>query len=158
MAALGMNVAIAQTVTPSTPVTPVSVDLPAPVTTKFNAEYPGVTPQWQMDGDNYSAWYVDQKTSLGRTVLYDMNGNIVRTDNETRRAYYPVEIDNYYSLHHPSEEYKVWMSEDGKGNKTYYSTYKSRTLWFDKDGKYLSDKMAKSSKSSGKKKPANTTK
>lgn len=118
---------------------------PFTVSDKFNSDYPGIDPKWRMDGENYSGEYLDNKTKMGKNVVYDKNGNIVRTDHEMTAdgLNYPPAIGEYHSKNFPNEGYKVWQTDDGKGNKWYYTKRKNGTIWFDKDGKYFPGKTEK---------------
>lgn len=117
---------------------------PSTITNRFSTEYPNLTPTWQMDGTNYSAQYTDRTTNMGRIVVYDKNGNVIRTESEMGDDTYPQAIGDYYSKNYPSEkDYTIWSSDDGKGNTTYYSKRKSGTVWFDKNGKYMTNKSNK---------------
>jgi hypothetical protein len=122
-----------------------TVTPPSTVSDKFNSEYPGMDVKWRMDGDNYSGEYYDNSTSLGKNVVYDKNGNIIRSDNELTAdgLNYPSSIGEYHSKNFPNEGYKVWQTDDGKGNKWFYTKRKNGTIWFDKDGKYFPGKSGK---------------
>lgn len=137
---LGMKVLVAQTNTPvGSEVN--GANPPTIVTSKFQTDYPNINAKWIADGDNFSAEYRNQNTNMGTNVIYDRYGNMVSTNIETNKDEYPNLIGDYYIKNHPNEEYKIWSSEDSKGNKTYYSKGKSRTIWFDKDGKYIQKKV-----------------
>lgn len=118
---------------------------PSTVNDKFNSEYPGMDVKWSMDGENYSGEYMDHSTNLGRNVVYDKNGNIIRTDSELSSdgLNYPSSIGDYHNKNFPNEGYKVWQTDDGKGNKWFYTKRKNETIWFDKDGKYYPGKSGK---------------
>ncbi len=155
---LGVNVLLAQpnptmqtgqtlptdgTRTEKNDVAPVA-DTPPEITKKFNTNYPNIDATWQMDNNNYAANYKDEGTKMGRTIVYDKNGNIVRSDNEISNDVYPIGISDYYKKNYPNETYKVWSSQDNNGNKTYYSKSKTDVIWFDKNGKYIATKSGKS--------------
>ena len=119
---------------------------PSSVSDKFSKENPNTNATWHMDGDNYSAEYMNNSTSLGKNVVYDRNGNVIRTDNEMSPdgLNYPASIGDYHSKNFPNEGYRVWSTDDGKGNKWFYTKRKNGTIWFDKDGKYFPGKQGKS--------------
>ncbi len=119
---------------------------PSTISDKFNTENPDMNANWHMDGDNYSAEYIDKNTNMRRNVVYDNNGGIIRTDNEMNAdgLNYPPGIGDYHNKNFPNEGYKVWSTDDGKGNKWFYTKRKNGTTWFDKDGKYYPGKQGKS--------------
>ena len=133
---LSVNVMICQ-VTPSKPA------VPEPVKTKFSKDYPNVVPNWNLDGGNYQAEYYDQSNNLGRTVVYDRNGTIIREDHELGAGDFPTAIGDYYTQNFPNESYRVWSSEDVSGNRVYYGKCKDQVAWFDKEGKYMQNKPVK---------------
>ncbi|MDF2449943.1 MAG: hypothetical protein K0R26_2447 [Bacteroidota bacterium] len=123
-----------------------SVTPPSSVSDKFSSEYPGMDVKWSKDGENYSGEYMDNSTNMGRNVVYDKDGNIIRTDNEMSPdgLNYPSTIGDYHNKNFPNEGYKVWQTDDGKGNKWFYTKRKNGTIWFDKDGNYYPGKSGKS--------------
>src|SRR5215213_6209966 len=62
------------------PTTPGQV--PTLVTEKFNHEFPGVSGNWSMDGDNYKVEFVDPVSHLGHVIIYDRNGEVIRRESE----------------------------------------------------------------------------
>lgn len=138
--AFGINVSVAQVNSnmgsKSMPQNP-NVNVPNNISTQFNKAYPNVTPSWYMDGSHYSAYYHDTKSNMGRSVVYDNSGKVIRTDNEMSSGSYPSGITNYYTKNYPNMNYNVWSSKDSKGNTTYYTTSDDgKKLWFDKNGTY----------------------
>jgi len=122
-----------------------SITPPSPVNDKFNSEYPNMSPTWHMDGENYSAEYMDKSSNMGKNVVFDKYGNMIRTDNELSPdgLNYPAAIGDYHSKNFPNEGYRVWQTDDGKGNKWYYTKRKNGMIWFDKDGKLYPGKQTK---------------
>ncbi|MBC7694987.1 MAG: hypothetical protein H7141_06010 [Burkholderiales bacterium] len=118
---------------------------PSTINDKFNSKNPNMNPNWRMDGDNYSAEYMDKSTNMGRNIVYDRNGNIIRSDNEMSSdgMSYPSSIGDYHNKNFPNEGYKVWQTNDDKGTKWFYTKRKNGTTWFDKDGKYFPGKQGK---------------
>ena len=92
---------------------------------------------------NYQAEYYDQSNNLGRTVVYDRNGTIIREDHELGAGDFPTAIGDYYTQNFPNESYRVWSSEDVSGNRVYYGKCKDQVAWFDKEGKYMQNKPVK---------------
>lgn len=134
LTAFGINAVVAQTNVMS----PNTSNVPSTVTNKFNTDNPNVKADWQTEGDHYTAQYMDETNHMNKTVVYDKSGNVVRTDMEINKSTYPATITDYYTKNYPTEEYKVWSSIDNNGNTTYYTKRKSETLWFDKNGSYVS--------------------
>jgi len=124
------------------------ISVPSTVKTKFNTNYPNINATWEMDGTDYAAAYKDQGTNMGRAVVYDKNGTIVRTDSEVSNSSYPSAIADYCKANYPNEDCKVWQHEDNKGNKTYCAkpVKSGQIIYFDKNGKYVKTKSAKTAK------------
>jgi hypothetical protein len=124
---------------------PQNINVPEPVKTRFSNDYPNSTATWTMDESNYAAMYYEPGNSLGRTVVYDKNGTIVRMDAEMTAGTYPLGINDYYSQNYPNESYTIWSSRDMKGTTTYYSKRKGKMIWFDQNGNYMAkpDKRTK---------------
>ena len=101
--------------------TPV-VNVPPSVNVKFGSDYPNVSPVWSMENNYYYATWTDNATRMGKTTVYDKNGNVISTENELSSGSWPVTINDYYTKNYPEENnYRVWSSTDGKGNTTYYT-------------------------------------
>lgn len=117
--------------------------VPAVAVQNFNAQFPSVTPAWHLDGKDYRASYIDPQSKLGRIIVYDKDGQVVRSENEVDNTGYPSAIGDFYSDNYPGETYQVWSTDDKTGARTlYYSNRNEETLWFDKDGKTLPAKKA----------------
>jgi hypothetical protein len=133
----GMNALWAQVNTGTTTTgTSQHPNVPASVNARFGTDYPNTSATWRMDGSNYAASWTDKTTNMGRTVIYDKNGNLISNDNEMSNGTYPSGISDYYSQNYPGEDYKVWSSMDSKGNTSYYTMRNGQRVHFDKDGKY----------------------
>ncbi len=118
--------------------------VPAVAVQNFTSQNPNATPAWRMDGQNYRASYVDPQSKLGRIVVYDKNGNVVRTENEVDNAHYPSSIGDYYSEKYPGETYQVWLTDEQDGAKAlYYTNRNAETIWFDKNGKIMPAQKAR---------------
>lgn len=128
------------------------IQTPSLITNHFNVDYPNNTPTWHQDGSNYRAEYMDSKTNTGRVAIYDKNGVRIGTEEQLSSGSYPSTITEYYTKKYPNEtDYRIWSSNDGLGNTTYYTNRKSETIWFDKTGKYKSKTKNKSYKPENKK-------
>jgi hypothetical protein len=113
------------------------VQTPSLITNHFNVDYPNNTATWYQDGSNYRGEYIDSKTNVGRSVIYDKNGVRIGTEEQLSTGAYPSAISEYYTKKYPNEpDYQIWSSNDGLGNTMYYTNRNSETLWFDKTGKY----------------------
>ena len=112
--------------------------VPASAIQNFTTRFPNVSAAWHMDGQNYRANYIDPESKLGCVVVYDKEGNVVRTENEVDSTGYPSSIGDYYSDNYPGETYQVWFTDDKTGAKTlYYTNRNDETIWFDNQGKPL---------------------
>jgi hypothetical protein len=116
------------------------VNVPLVVKTKFSRDYPNSIPDWGLDGSYYSAVYYDQVNNLGRAVVYDKSGKVIRVDTEMSAGSYPLAINDYYLQNYPDEGYTVWSSKDRAGMLMYYSTRQGKKIWFDKNGKHSAKK------------------
>ncbi|MEO6301989.1 MAG: hypothetical protein ABIP51_02335 [Bacteroidia bacterium] len=150
--AFGINALVAQTNNGVDTQTPAGVNTPATVSNKFKADYPNIGATWQMEDDNYAAYYRDPLTNLDRVLVYDRNANVVRSDYELDYASHPKTISDYYVSNYPREDYKVWSSQEGKSDLVYFSKHKGNTVWFDKDGKYVNHKPEMAHNKNAKKK------
>src|ERR1700752_1197053 len=121
--AFGINAATAQVNTGTNTGTNSGViNVPPDVNVRFGKDNPYVSPTWTMDGDYYSATFKDKNTNMGRVIVYDKNGTVIRSDNEMGTGTYPDLINDYYRNNYPGEkEYKIWSSMDNNGTTTYYS-------------------------------------
>ncbi len=135
-----LNAQTNNTLPTSVQVTPLGVETPAIVTNRFNIDHSNNDVIWQKEGDNYTATYTDPSTNNKCKMVYDEDGNMISKDKQTDNTVYPKTIGTYYTKHYPNENYTVWISEDKNGTKTYYTTRNSSTLWFDKNGKYITTK------------------
>lgn len=118
-----------------------NMQTPGPVSTRFTTDHPNTQASWTMDGSNYRANYTDGSVHHGAT--YDAKGKLISTDEQLGAGAYPAEIGDYYTKTYPNETYEVWSSTDAKGEKTFYTTRNSETVWFDKSGKYKSTMKTK---------------
>ncbi len=123
-----------------------TISPPTVVINKFNTNFPNINVNWQRDGDLYAAHYHDEGTKMERCMVYDKDGNIVRSDNEVNDLSYPKPIGDYYAKTYPAENYKVVMSNDKEGKKLYYINRKSTVIWFDKDGNHINSNSSKNKK------------
>ncbi len=87
--------------------------------------------------------FVDPESKLGRVLVYDKKGNVVRSENEVDSTGYPTAIGDYYSDNYPGETFQVWSTDDKTGGKTlYFSNRNEETIWFDQQGKVVPSKKA----------------
>lgn len=119
--------------------------VPAVVVENFTKQFPNVTPAWHKDGAHYRVSYIDPQSKLGRVLVYDKEGSVVRTENEVDKAGLPTPIGDYYSDNYPGETYQVWSTDDKTGGRTlYFSNRNEETIYFDQNGKVMSQKKARS--------------
>ncbi|MGZ3883474.1 MAG: hypothetical protein ACXVP0_05105 [Bacteroidia bacterium] len=113
-------------------------DTPENIVMQFNRDYPGNSDAtWTQEGKNYRAVYTDPQTKLPRAIIYDREGNVVRTENQMDDIYSPAGVNEYYSKYHPNQKFKVWKSEEQNGRKAYYTQHNGETTWFDENGNYI---------------------
>lgn len=116
----------------------------AQVVQNFTRDNPGISATWRNDGDNYRANYLDPNTKLGRIIIYNKNGQVLRRENEVDQLKYPDPIKKYYDKNYPGEVYQVWDNEETPGSTTlYYTNRNTETIWFDKHGNLISGKQVK---------------
>jgi hypothetical protein len=116
---------------------PEKITPPQKILEKFTKEYPGVTPSWRMDGQNFMAEFVDPLTLKGCSIVYDKDANVLRRENEMENSSYPQSINDYYIKKFPGEKFKTWSSLDTKGERSYFIKREKEIVWFDKEGKPL---------------------
>ncbi|MES2680918.1 MAG: hypothetical protein V4635_13585 [Bacteroidota bacterium] len=56
--------------------------VPAAPTRAFTEQNPGISATWRADGENFRANYIDPTSKLGRIIIYDKEGKVVRRENE----------------------------------------------------------------------------
>jgi hypothetical protein len=109
---------------------------PAVVTNRFTIDNPNVIANWTLDDKkNYRATYTDKLTGKGKVTIYNAEGKPIGYESEIGKGDYPSGIYDYCVTNYPNEKCKIWSTEDTLGNKTYYTTRTTETVWFDKDGK-----------------------
>ncbi len=113
-----------------------NVQVPENIRTTFNNSYPNTNATWSFEGKNYVATYKDTESNMGRVVVYDKDGNIVRTESEMDQGY-PEGIGNYYNEKYPNEKkFTVWQSDEGN-KRSYYTKRKGKKMRFDQEGKFM---------------------
>lgn len=117
--------------------------LPVVVLTAFTAEHPGITAIWKADGENFKAAFNDPTTKLGRIIVYDKEGKVVRTENEVDQSGIPPKVGEFYHKNYPGEKYQLWSTQDASGDKTYYSGRNMDVIWFDKNGEKVQERKVK---------------
>lgn len=126
--------------------------VPTAVVTKFTTDYPGVTAVWKADGENFKASFNDPISKLGRMIVYDKDGKVIRKESEVDESVYPKQIGEFYNKNYPGEKYQVWSSEDSEsGQMLYYSGRNMEIMWFDKDGTKVPERKAKNNEPKQKK-------
>lgn len=118
--------------------------VPVVVKTNFDKEHPGTSAIWKADGENFKVSYNDPESKLGRIIIYDKEGKVVRIENEVDHMKYPNAIGEFYNKNYPGEKYQVWRAEDkANGETNYYSGRNMEIIWFDKDGNKLPERKVK---------------
>ncbi len=121
--------------------------VPTAVTGAFTDQNPGITATWRADGQNFRASYIDPSSKLGRIIIYDKEGNVLRREDEVDNVTFPAPINDYYNKHHPGEIYQVWKSDEkANGHSMYYSSRNDETIWFDSEGHVIPAKKAERTK------------
>lgn len=112
-------------------------DTPENIVVKFGHDHPGNgNATWIQEGKNYKAIYTDDQTKMPHAVIYDAEGNVIRTETQLDDMYSPSGVTEYYSKYHPNEKYKVWQSDES-GKRSYYTQHNGQTEWFDENGNYV---------------------
>jgi len=110
---------------------------PKAVKDKFAKAHPKINNgTWEMELANYLVDYTDS-TNTEYNIVYDKEGNIIRTDKVLDETAYPKPVIDYQAKHYTGETYEVWYSVDSKGNRTYYTKHKLGTSRFDQNGNYV---------------------
>lgn len=111
--------------------------MPLPILEHFARKFPDATPYWGIEGTYYFLRYVDPSTSLARSIIYDRFGTIVRCENEVSFSDCPVSLQQYYLRNYPDETLRIWCCESGSERK-YFLRRGDLTVWFDRDGNFIS--------------------
>jgi hypothetical protein len=107
----------------------------------FARTNPDAIPFWGTEGNNYTVRYIDPRTALGHKLVYDRQGVILRSENEIALNECPASLVAYYHKNHANEPVRIWSYEENTGLKKYFIRVQSRTLWFDKEGRYMKRKI-----------------
>lgn len=112
-------------------------NIPDAVKIVFLKENPDADATWKKEDTNYRAQYID-RLNLAHIRVYDKAGNMVYRDDVMEN--YPAPAHNFLTTKYPGEGFSLWSRIDNKGTLSYYTYRNSDTLWFDKDGKFVSPK------------------
>jgi len=133
---LSINFSIAQEgKTPADKTQASSGQVPNVVIERFNREYPGVSGNWSVDGENFKVQFTDPQSHLGHIIVYDSNGEVLRRESELDGPKNPNAINDYFKKNYPGEQLKTWQVEEKNGDVSYYANRKEEVLRFNKDGK-----------------------
>ena len=123
-----------------------TVSFQNPMTPLIILEYfartnPDAIPFWGTDGNNYTVRYIDPYTALGHKIVYNRQGVILHSENELALTQCPVGLLEYYRKNHADEPVRIWAYEENTEVKKYFIRVQSKTLWFDKEGKFMRRKL-----------------
>ena len=115
--------------------TKLAARIPEEARAAFKKENPDAEATWKVTDTNYRAQFIDQ-LNLAHIRVYDRRGNMVYRDDVMES--YPEAIHTYLTKNYPGEGFTLWSRIDATGLLTYYTYRNSDTLWFDKDGIFVS--------------------
>jgi hypothetical protein len=114
-----------------------ALKIPEEVKSSFIKENPDAEASWKKEDTNFRAQFID-RVNLAHVRVYDAKGNMVYRDDVMES--YPEPIHAFLTKTYPGEGFTLWSRIDGLGTLTYYTYRNSETLWFDKDGQFVSPK------------------
>ncbi len=106
----------------------------------FARTAPDAIPFWGTEGENYTVRYIDPNTALGHKIVYNRQGVIKYSENELPITDCPASMLDYYRKNHANEPVRIWAYEENTEVKKYFIRVQSKTLWFDKEGKFMGRK------------------
>jgi hypothetical protein len=111
--------------------------IPEEVKTAFKKENPDAEATWKATDTSYRAQFIDQ-LNLAHIRVFDKRGKMIYRDDVMDS--YPEAIHAHLTKNYPGEGFTLWSRIDAVGNLTYYTYRNSDTLWFNKDGIFVSPK------------------
>jgi len=113
-----------------------NAQVPDNVRTGFDQKYPNSNATWKVENGNYNAYYTDASKN-DRVVSYDKDGQMLYSRTRVTGSAIPGGISTYYTSNYPTEsKYDVWMEEDARGTRSYFSVRENNRLYFDGTGNY----------------------
>ena len=114
-------------------------DVPAPVKTAFQKQYPTATDvKWDKEGEKFEASF--DLTKIDNSVLFDAQGNILETEVEIELNQLPNGILDYVKTNYEGQSVKEAAKiTDAKGTVTYEAEIKGMDLLFDNNGKFIKE-------------------
>lgn len=115
-----------------------NMDVPDNVKNAFSDKYQDAKATWSREGQNYKARFKENAVEREETiVVYDRNGDIVRTQRMLKFEDYPESISKYYKDQNADMKgYDVW-EVTGNGPTRYYSSHNGKMTWFDNEGNVM---------------------
>src|SRR5690349_15268017 len=107
----------------------------------FSRTNPDAIPFWGTEGENYTVRYIDPNTAMGHKIVFSRLGVVLHVENELPLAECPANLVEYYQKNHANEKVRFWTYEENSGIKKYFIRVQSKTLWFDKEGRYMRRKL-----------------
>lgn len=117
----------------------VTTIVPPAVEQKFVLEYPDAQAQWQSEGRNFKAKFINPVNNLGYIQVYDQQGNVLRRERELEPAEVPPRVSEFLVKNSRGQGFVVWTVTDSAGKQSFYSPRPEGTVVFDKTGLPLSE-------------------
>jgi predicted outer membrane protein len=115
-------------------VTP-AFQVPPVTASTFNTRFPGITASWAPHGEHYAATFKRVENNLPVQMVFDRNGILLAQYEQLNKKEYPKNIDHFFEVNYPDEQYIIWRQADSTGIRNYFSV-KTDTMWFDRNGRY----------------------
>jgi hypothetical protein len=107
----------------------------------FKDAYRDVKAAWTKEEQNFRARFKNNDAdALETVVVYDKEGNVIRTEKQIDGSGYPSELAKYYNGQNIDlSNYKVWEVDGKNGTRKYYTSQNDKITWFDKNGKHMTE-------------------
>jgi hypothetical protein len=121
------------------------LSVPEKVRTAFSNAYKNMKAAWKREGQNFKARFKrsgDNEEALQTVVVYDKEGNVIRTEKQIGSADYPSELTKYYNGKNIDlSNYEVWEVDGKNGTRKYFTKQAGNgdIVWFDNKGRHMTE-------------------
>ncbi|GEJ44471.1 PepSY-like domain-containing protein [Chryseobacterium sp. ON_d1] len=114
-------------------------NVPVMVLKGFQKQFPMVKDaKWEKENGNYEASF--KANGTGTSVIIDLSGNILETENQINSNSLSALIKEYIAENYPNQKIKEAAKiTDAKGEVTYEAEVNNKDLIFDSKGKFLKE-------------------
>jgi hypothetical protein len=121
------------------------LSVPEKVRTAFSEAYKNMKAAWKREGQNFKARFKNKnenEETLQTVVVYDKEGNVIRTEKQISSADYPSELAKYYNGKNIDlSNYEVWEVDGKNGTRKYFTKHEGEgdIVWFDNKGRHMTE-------------------